>query len=113
MRQCAFASKQLATEFAFKVLDGTRQGRLCHVAALCSLGQIQRLADRQEVSDMVHFHSTTLATLLRINSDLLGCRRDHLSRARPSGCSLVSPALILVVYMGIINVFFQWQSGYF
>jgi hypothetical protein len=65
MRQCAFATKQLATEFAFKVLDGARQGRLCHAAALCSLGQIQRLADRQKVSDMVHFHSTTLATLLQ------------------------------------------------
>jgi hypothetical protein len=82
MRQCAFASKQLATEFAFKVLDGTRQGWLCHVAALCGLGQIQRLADRQEVSDMVHFHSTTLATLLRINTDLLGCRHDHLSQTK-------------------------------
>src|SRR5215831_21353736 len=63
VRQCAFASKQLATEFAFKGLDGTRQSRLCHVAALCGLGQIQRLADRQKVSDMVHFHSATLATL--------------------------------------------------
>src|SRR4029077_1248413 len=59
VRQCAFASKQLATEFAFKGLDGTRQSRLCHVAAFCGLGQIQRLADRQEVSYMVHFHSTT------------------------------------------------------
>ena len=32
MRQCAFASKQLATEFAFKSLDGTRQSRLCRSA---------------------------------------------------------------------------------
>src|SRR5215469_12189445 len=59
VRQCAVASKQLATEFGFKGLDGTRQSRLCHVAALRCLGQIERLADRQEVSDMVHFHSTT------------------------------------------------------
>jgi hypothetical protein len=87
MRQCAFASKQLATEFAFKGLDGTRQSRLCHVAAFCGFGQIQRLADRQEVSDMVHFHSTTLATLLRINTDLLGCRHDHLSQTqKDSAC---------------------------
>ena len=59
VRQCALASKQLATEFGFKGLDGTRQSRLCHVAALRCLGQIERLADRQEVSDMVHFHSAT------------------------------------------------------
>jgi hypothetical protein len=82
MRQCAFASKQLATEFAFKVLDGTRQGWLCHVAAVCGLGQIQRLADRQEVSDMVHFHSTTPSDVkLDIPTVGLAAERDLVLRA--------------------------------
>jgi hypothetical protein len=85
MRQCAFATKQLATEFALKVLDGTRQGRLCHVAELCGLGQIQRLADRQEVSDMVHFHSTTLAALLRINTECLGVGTITYRKRKPFG----------------------------
>jgi hypothetical protein len=40
MRQCAFTPKQLTAEFAFECLYGTRQGRLCHVAAPRRFGQI-------------------------------------------------------------------------
>jgi hypothetical protein len=71
MRQCAFTPKQLATELAFERLDGAGQGRLRHIAALRRPGQIQRLADRQEVPDVVHFQGTDLAVHSRINEVLV------------------------------------------
>jgi hypothetical protein len=55
MRQCALAPKQLAPERAFEGLDGAGQGRLCDVAPFCRPGQIQRLADRQEITDFDAF----------------------------------------------------------
>jgi hypothetical protein len=45
--------KQLATEFVFNGLYGAGQSWPSYVASLGRPGQIQRLADRQEVSDMV------------------------------------------------------------
>jgi hypothetical protein len=73
VRQRALAPKQLATEFGFQGLDGSAQSRLRYVAPLGRFGQIQRFAERQKVTDMVHFQGMALATHSRINADLFGC----------------------------------------
>src|SRR6516164_2833758 len=72
MRQCAFTPKQLSAEFVFEGLDGAGQCGLRYVATLRRLGQIQCLANCQEVSDMVHFQGMTLATRSHINAGLFG-----------------------------------------
>src|SRR5262245_11576500 len=57
-----FAAEQIAAELLFKLLDGTGQRRLRHVARLCSLGEIALADRRQEVPDLVHFHSGILSS---------------------------------------------------
>jgi putative transposase len=43
-------------------LDRAGERWLGNVAAPCRLGLIQRLANRQEITDLVHFHGMAFAT---------------------------------------------------
>src|SRR6516165_6513276 len=54
------APKQIATELVLELLDGTGERRLCHIALLRSLGEIQLTDRRQEISDLMHFHGSNL-----------------------------------------------------
>src|SRR5262249_11173692 len=61
LRLRTLAPKQVATELVLQLLDGASERRLRHIALLCSLGEVQ-FADRgQEISDLMHFHSSSLS----------------------------------------------------
>ena len=59
VRVGALAMKQRAAHLLLELLDGARQRRLRHVAALGRAGEIQVLAQREEIADLVHFHRPT------------------------------------------------------
>jgi hypothetical protein len=59
-----------STEFVFEGLYGAGQGGLRYVASFGRPGQIQRLADRQEVSDVVHFQGAGLAAVTYHNASI-------------------------------------------
>lgn len=61
MSVCALAVEQQAAEFFLKLLDSACQRRLRDIALLRRLGEVQRPADGQEVSDLVHFHGPQLS----------------------------------------------------
>jgi hypothetical protein len=48
--------EKLTAKFSFKFLYGPRQSRLTHMAAICRAMEVQRFADSEKVSDLVHFH---------------------------------------------------------
>ena len=52
----ALAAEQRAAQLILQPLDGTGQRRLRHVAGLGRAREVQRLADGQEVTDLVHLH---------------------------------------------------------
>jgi hypothetical protein len=52
----ALAAKQRSAELLFEELDGARQGGLRHIALLAGAGEIQLLGQREEVSNLMHFH---------------------------------------------------------
>jgi hypothetical protein len=52
------AAEQEAAEFGFEEFDGARQRRLGNMAVLCRAREIALGADRQEISDLVHLHTT-------------------------------------------------------
>ncbi len=51
------APEQVAAKLAFQQLDRPRQRGLRDVALLRGAREIERARDRQEISDLVHFHS--------------------------------------------------------
>ena len=52
----ALAVKQRAAELLFQLLDGARQRRLRNVRPFRGAREVQFLAQRQEVADLMHFH---------------------------------------------------------
>src|ERR1700760_2056110 len=56
MGPVALAAYEFATQLGFERLDCTRKRWLCNIATLSRLGQIQGLADRQKIADLMHFH---------------------------------------------------------
>ena len=56
MRVGAFAVKQRAAELFLELLDGARQRGLSDVAALGRAGEVQFLAEAEEIADLMHFH---------------------------------------------------------
>ena len=56
MGEVALAPEQEPAELVLELLDRARQGRLGHVAVLGRAGEVQGLADREEVADLVHLH---------------------------------------------------------
>ena len=52
----ALAMKQRAAHLLLELLDGARQRRLRHVAALGGAREIQVLAQSEEITDLMHFH---------------------------------------------------------
>jgi hypothetical protein len=63
-----FASEQVAPKLAFELPDRPRQRRLCDMAFLGRAGKVQRPGTRQEVSDLVHFHSAFPTNPWRCNA---------------------------------------------
>src|SRR6516162_4606640 len=54
------APKQVAAELVFEVPNGASERRLRHIAPFGSSGEIQLTGRRQEISDLLHFHSCSL-----------------------------------------------------
>src|SRR6516162_733216 len=59
------APKQVAAELVFEVPNGASERRLRHIALFGSPGEIQLTGRRQEISDLLHFHSCSLLLKLR------------------------------------------------
>jgi hypothetical protein len=53
MRVVPLAREQQATELAFDFLDGACQGRLADVALVRRAREIQRVADCEEIADVI------------------------------------------------------------
>ena len=60
LRLVALAPEQLAAKLVLELADRFGQRRLSYVAGFGGAGEVQRLANRQKVSDLVHFHSRSL-----------------------------------------------------
>ena len=56
MRVGALAVKQRTAQLFFELLDGARQRGLRDVAALGRAGEVQFLAEAEEIADLMHFH---------------------------------------------------------
>jgi hypothetical protein len=54
------ASEQGATELGFQKLDRARKRRLCDMALPRRLREVQLLADRKKISDLMDFHAPWL-----------------------------------------------------
>ena len=54
------APEQQPAEFRLQLLDGAGQRRLRHVAALGRPREVQGIADRQEIADLMHLHPASL-----------------------------------------------------
>jgi hypothetical protein len=54
--EVALAPKQKAAELRFEPLDRPGQRRRCHMALIRGTAEIERVADGQEIADLVHFH---------------------------------------------------------
>src|SRR5215470_12172599 len=54
------APKQVAAELVFEVHNGASERWLRHIASFGSPGEIQLTGRRQEISDLLHFHSCSL-----------------------------------------------------
>src|SRR5262249_2236807 len=54
----SLAPKKVAPQLALQKLYRTRQRSLVYVKLLGRAGEIQRPCDRQEVSNLVHFHAS-------------------------------------------------------
>ena len=52
----ALAPEQEPAELLLELLDGAGQRRLGDVAVLGGAGEVERLAHREEVADLVHLH---------------------------------------------------------
>src|SRR6516164_1582516 len=61
MRSRPLAVEQEAAELVLQELDGARERRLRHVAFLGRAGEIQLLAQGEEIPDLMHFHGDNLS----------------------------------------------------
>src|SRR4029078_805177 len=57
MGELPFAPEQEAAHLFLEFLDGPGQGRLAHIAALGGAGEIQCIANSQEIADLVNLHA--------------------------------------------------------
>ena len=57
MRQVVLAPQQQPAELLLELMHGARQRRLRDVAALCRAREVQGLAEREEIADLVHLHA--------------------------------------------------------
>src|SRR6516225_3153669 len=74
------APKQVAAELVFEVHNGASERWLRHIASFGSPGEIQLTGRRQEISDVLHFHSCSLPlncerSVRRASGDALNLRR--------------------------------------
>jgi hypothetical protein len=71
VRIVALTGEQQAAQLVFHLLNRPRQRRLADVAHLGSLGEVQRLAERQEITDFMQFHDDLSQSLcLRLGFSL-------------------------------------------
>jgi|ERR1700760_2297103 hypothetical protein len=56
LRMRAFTPEQVAAQLFLELPNGARQGGLGNIAFLGGAREIERAGDRQEISDLVHFH---------------------------------------------------------
>ena len=61
VRASSFTVEKMPAELVFQELDGTGQCRLGNVAFLGRPGEVQFVAEREEISDLMHFHGTRLS----------------------------------------------------
>jgi hypothetical protein len=54
------APKQIAAELLLQTLNGARKRRLCDMALPRRLREVQLLADRKKISDLMNFHAPRL-----------------------------------------------------
>src|SRR5574342_486672 len=57
LRLRTLAPKQVATQLVLELLDSAGERRLRDVALFGGLGEVQLADGRQEISDLMHFHS--------------------------------------------------------
>src|ERR1700751_1312 len=57
MSQKVLTPKQQPAELLFELTHGTRQSRLADIADFCRAGEVQSLAQSEEIADLVHLHS--------------------------------------------------------
>src|SRR5262249_30279277 len=80
------AAEQIAAELAFEQLDSARQRRLRHVALFRRAREVQRPGNRQEIPDLVHFHSNSpRQALARLRSRLHPSRLTHAVELQRTG----------------------------
>src|SRR5262252_2978682 len=74
------APKQVAAELVFELPNGASERRLRHIAPFGSPGEIQLTGRREEISDLLHFHSCSLP---------LSCERSvrRVSGRRATSCA--------------------------
>src|SRR6266511_4649529 len=60
MREMAFSVKERSAKLSFQLLNCTRERGLRDVALFGCAREVQFLCDRQEISDLMHFHSCSL-----------------------------------------------------
>jgi hypothetical protein len=63
------APEQVTAKLGLQLLDCPRQRRLCHIAFIRSTREIERPRDREEISNLMHFHDRTPPDLARSLAD--------------------------------------------
>src|SRR5262249_33882118 len=76
MRSRPLAMEQEAAELVLQELDGTRERRLRHVAFLGRAGEVQLLAQGEEIPNLMHFHGDNpLSVRSRPRANASACSR--------------------------------------
>src|SRR6516225_3441712 len=57
MSQKVLAPQQQPAKLLFELSYGARQSRLRDIAGFCRTGEVQGLAEREEIADLVHLHT--------------------------------------------------------
>ena len=63
MRAGSLTVEKIPSELVFQQLDGTGQCRLGNVAFLGRTGEVQLLAQSEEIPDLMHFHGGGLPVM--------------------------------------------------
>jgi hypothetical protein len=75
VRVVALAAEQRPAQLVLQALDGAGERRLRDVAGLGRAREVQRLADGQEVADLMHFHGSSPPEVRPVLT-VLSCPRD-------------------------------------
>src|SRR6516164_206704 len=81
------APKQVAAELVFEVPNGASERRLRHIAPFGSPGEIQLTGRRQEISDLLHFHTAVYHSIAKEAFEESAEDGCHHHGSRPAGSS--------------------------